>query len=734
MQIKKKGGIRIMIIDKAAIIRGNEEKAYRVALNEMRDYYSKETAFQFFKTYRSNSLSFIMERLYDITKEAYYGTDFIKNLLNTTMLYPSYYADIVNHTRDIMTTAKENLASKEQISKYEEILKIAKNKLNMIKGTTAVAMCANSYNHIPKLYFDVFYEIEREGDKDEFKDFIEELRYIKDPYLFFTIAPLLLSKYPDYSANVIMEKTKFFYTPYRKDMDSNALKMTLQTVTALNYLSKDEYVIKALDNCDNVNLKFLWKKIMTENIKDYDEMRTNKGNLQENVPIYADGCNNPMAYITQLIEESAEYDINHGRYELEKYINLEHKKVILEHVLECNTLFDDMILSEEAMDHYLDEIAVTDEEMAMLEWEADGEPNEIIKTHIMTKKMLEKENAERSKKDKDNKDTEEPKEDDSVDDIEEKSSEISEDNKKARKEIIEDIDSVLNKIEEKAHYSKKEMNDFLNGKDNSICLGSFNKDTYKETLKTLKEFIKDKKDFDVNEDNYFTIFLGVRKNSEYFIEYGFDFGPIEPSEYSMLYEASDPKDEPEEPEESNDSSDDESVKKPKEDLATKIQNKALDKDAERQKKKAIREEKKTKLRNAGKASTSGIRGEYKSAKSFIEKIDKADENRRKKFMLKPGYRHKIFRNLKHALLYGGVAKVNIFWTPYVAVIRHFSKEKDKRIRNELVRELETEIRICEEKINDANSNGDQQEKYKLMRIKDKLVAEKQRVEINSKYI
>ena len=140
-----------MIIDKAAIIRGNEEKAYRVALTEMREYYSKETAFQFFKTYRSNSLSFIMERLYDITKEAYYGTDFIKNLLNTTMLYPSYYADIVDHTRDIMTTAKENLASKEQISKYEEILKIAKNKLNMIKGTTAVAMCTNSYNHIPKL-------------------------------------------------------------------------------------------------------------------------------------------------------------------------------------------------------------------------------------------------------------------------------------------------------------------------------------------------------------------------------------------------------------------------------------------------------------------------------------------------------------------------------------------------------------------------------------------------------
>ena len=63
-----------------------------------------------------------------------------------------------------------------------------------------------------------------------------------------------------------------------------------------------------------------------------------------------------------------------------------------------------------------------------------------------------------------------------------------------------------------------------------------------------------------------------------------------------------------------------------------------------------------------------------------------------------------------------------------------SKDKDRRIRNELTRELETEIRICEEKINDANANGDQQEKYKLMRIKDKLTAEKHRVQLNSNFI
>ena len=39
-----------------------------------------------------------------------------------------------------------------------------------------------------------------------------------------------------------------------------------------------------------------------------------------------------------------------------------------------------------------------------------------------------------------------------------------------------------------------------------------------------------------------------------------------------------------------------------------------------------------------------------------------------------------------------------------------------------------------EKIKDADSKGDNQEKYKLMRIKDKLEAELSRVRLNSKMI
>ena len=103
-------------------------------------------------------------------------------------------------------------------------------------------------------------------------------------------------------------------------------------------------------------------------------------------------------------------------------------------------------------------------------------------------------------------------------------------------------------------------------------------------------------------------------------------------------------------------------------------------------------------------------------------------------MVEPGFRKKAFRNLKLALLYGGAAKARLAFVPVVALCRHFSKKKDRRIRNELLNEIKTELKICDEKINDASAAGDNKEKYQLMRIRSKLEAERLRVRTNSKYI
>lgn len=172
----------------------------------------------------------------------------------------------------------------------------------------------------------------------------------------------------------------------------------------------------------------------------------------------------------------------------------------------------------------------------------------------------------------------------------------------------------------------------------------------------------------------------------------------------------------------------------KKDFATRIQNKAMDIEAKQMKKMAAREEKGQKLKGAAKAIINIPSNIVNKFKQTIRDWDTADDDRRKKYIIEPGFRKKIFRNLKLALTYGITAQVNLLMVPAVAIIRHFSKQKDKRIRVELARELDTEIKICDEKIADANANGDQKQKYQLMRIKSQLEAEALRVKINSKYV
>lgn len=138
--------------------------------------------------------------------------------------------------------------------------------------------------------------------------------------------------------------------------------------------------------------------------------------------------------------------------------------------------------------------------------------------------------------------------------------------------------------------------------------------------------------------------------------------------------------------------------------------------------------------DAGKAVMALPMNVVKEIKKVSDDLDKADDNRRKAFMTDPGFRKKSFHNLKMAIMYGTAVQINLALLPILLIIRHFSKDKDIRIRNELIREIETEIKVCEEKITDAGSAGDNKEKYRLIRIKEKLLAELARVKSNSKYV
>ena len=138
--------------------------------------------------------------------------------------------------------------------------------------------------------------------------------------------------------------------------------------------------------------------------------------------------------------------------------------------------------------------------------------------------------------------------------------------------------------------------------------------------------------------------------------------------------------------------------------------------------------------NAGKAVTALPRNFMAELKNMVKIIDDKDEARRKKFLVEPGFRKKIFRNLKLAILYGSVAQTKLSLLPITWTLRHFSKERDQRIKNECIREIATNIKICDERINDANNSDNKEEKYRLMQVKSKLEAELERVKFNSRYV
>ena len=124
----------------------------------------------------------------------------------------------------------------------------------------------------------------------------------------------------------------------------------------------------------------------------------------------------------------------------------------------------------------------------------------------------------------------------------------------------------------------------------------------------------------------------------------------------------------------------------------------------------------------------------KEIKKVADDLDKADIEKRKAFMTDPGFRKKSFHNLATAIKYGVAAQINLALIPVMMIIGHFRKDENIKIRNELIREIETELKVCEEKINDASSEGDKQEKYRLIRIREKLTAELVRVKTNSTYV
>ena len=124
----------------------------------------------------------------------------------------------------------------------------------------------------------------------------------------------------------------------------------------------------------------------------------------------------------------------------------------------------------------------------------------------------------------------------------------------------------------------------------------------------------------------------------------------------------------------------------------------------------------------------------KVAKRFEEAVTKKimklrEERRNRKHSEMVGESLKLMRVIKLFLRTGAIAIIS----PAIAAIQFivsvvYDRATDKRDRGILVGELRDELEIIEEKINMAERNGDDKERIQLIRLRQKLVKEYERIQ------
>lgn len=162
-----------------------------------------------------------------------------------------------------------------------------------------------------------------------------------------------------------------------------------------------------------------------------------------------------------------------------------------------------------------------------------------------------------------------------------------------------------------------------------------------------------------------------------------------------------------------------------------------------------------KLARASQKLAAKIRGKHEDAKDVgvalkktvdpmskfidgvLDKFHKADMNERRNVIIKGGIWPKILRWVKRAIAliiagsFGEVGAVVAAITLLTFVATDVNA--DAKARTNILRELEEELEIVNEKIEDSRSADDKQNKYKLMRIRAKLQKDIDRIQLRLDY-
>lgn len=151
---------------------------------------------------------------------------------------------------------------------------------------------------------------------------------------------------------------------------------------------------------------------------------------------------------------------------------------------------------------------------------------------------------------------------------------------------------------------------------------------------------------------------------------------------------------------------------------------------------------------AMKDKASGVKAAVKNTvdpmEKFIQKqyqtLKEKDANERRNVIMKGGALPKVLRWVKRSiglavgagvgqLIPGAAIVTGIVFIGYVCSDKYL----DAKERNKILRELEDEIQICNEKIDDSRGDDNKQKKYELMRIRNQLKRTSDKIRFGLKY-
>ena len=146
-----------------------------------------------------------------------------------------------------------------------------------------------------------------------------------------------------------------------------------------------------------------------------------------------------------------------------------------------------------------------------------------------------------------------------------------------------------------------------------------------------------------------------------------------------------------------------------------------------------------KVKNAaiqGNRATAAIGKAAKSVEdqvnNTIDKIKATDNSERREKLIKGGLRVKIKRLIRVGIVTGAAGAIGNWWYALVALVGQLLIDKgiDEMTKRELVDDVEDNLKLLDEKIEDAKSDSNKEAKYKLMRQRNALEKERNRLRYN----